>query len=47
VVSGTNRLLTVFSTWLDYKMKELLQFVQSYIKNSYKVIENLADMIIP
>jgi len=47
VVSGTNGLLTVFSTWLDYKMKELLPMVQSYIKNSYKVIEDLTDMIIP
>ena len=47
VVSGTNGLLTVFSAWLDYKMKELLPMVQSYIKNSYKVIEDLTDMIIP
>jgi hypothetical protein len=47
VVSGTNGLLTVFSTWLDYKMKELLPFVQSYITNSYTVIEDLANMEIP
>lgn len=47
MVSGTNGLLTVFSTWLDYKMKELLPFVQSYIKNSYTAIEDLANMEIP
>jgi hypothetical protein len=47
VVSGTNGILTVFLTWLDYKMKELLPFVQPYIKNSYTAIEDLANMEIP
>jgi hypothetical protein len=47
VVSGTNGLLMVFSTWLDYKMKELLLLVQSYIKNSYTVLDDLSNMVIP
>jgi hypothetical protein len=39
IVSTTNSLLAVFSTWLDFKMKELLPYVKSYIKTllqSYK-----------
>jgi hypothetical protein len=47
VVSTTNSLLAVFSTWLDYKMKELLPFVKSYIKNSIAVIQDLKCLTIP
>jgi len=47
VVSTTNSLLAVFSTWLDYKMKELLPFVKSCIKNSTSVITNLKNLNIP
>jgi hypothetical protein len=47
VVSGTNSLLAIFSNWLDYKMKELLPFVKSYIKNSFMVINDLKDLKIP
>jgi hypothetical protein len=47
VVSTTNSLLAVFSVWLDYKMKELLPFIQSCIKNSSAVINNLKQLEIP
>jgi uncharacterized protein (DUF486 family) len=47
VVSTTNSLLAIFPTWLDYKMKELLPHVKSYIKNSTKVIKDLKDLCIP
>jgi len=47
VVSTTNSLLAVFSVWLDYKMKELLPFIQSYIKNSSAVINDLKQLEIP
>jgi hypothetical protein len=47
VVSGTNSLLAIFSNWLDYKMKELLPFVKSYVKNSFEVINDLKDLKIP
>jgi len=47
VVSTTNSLLAVFSTWLDYKMKELLPFVKPYIKNSIAVIQDLKCLTIP
>jgi len=47
VVSTTNSLLAIFSTWLDYKMKELLPHVKSYIKNSTEVIIDLKDLHIP
>jgi hypothetical protein len=38
VVSSTNSLLSVFSTWLDYKRKELLPLISSYTRNSTDVI---------
>jgi len=47
VVSTTNSLLAVFSIWLDYKMKELLPFIKSYIKNSIEVINDLKTLHIP
>jgi hypothetical protein len=47
VVSGTNSLLAFFSNWLEYKMKELLPFVQSYIKDSFTVITELKQLHIP
>jgi hypothetical protein len=36
VVSSINSLLSVFSNWLDFKMKQLLPSVKSYVKNSLK-----------
>jgi predicted DNA-binding protein (UPF0251 family) len=47
VVSMTNSLLAVSSIWLDYKMKELLPFIKSYIKNSVEVINDLKNLHIP
>jgi hypothetical protein len=46
VVSTTNSLL-VFSTWLDYKMKDLLPFVKSYIKNSTAISNDLKTLQLP
>jgi hypothetical protein len=47
VISSTNGFLAVFSTWLDYKMKELLPMVRSYIKNSFSVIKDLKNIQLP
>ena len=44
VVSSINSLPSVFSTWLDYKMKELLPHVGSYIKNSTTIIDDLKNL---
>jgi hypothetical protein len=46
VVSSTNSLLAVFSVWLDYKSKELLPLVESYLKNSTTLIQNLQNLCI-
>jgi hypothetical protein len=47
VVSCINSLLSVFSTWLDYKMKTLLPLIQSYTKNSTDVIQDLKNLHLP
>lgn len=47
VVSSINGLLTVVSNWLDYKLKQLLPFVKSYVKDSTIVIKELKDLAIP
>jgi hypothetical protein len=47
VVSSTNSLLAVFSIWLDYKTKELLPLVKSYLKNSFTLIQTLQNCKIP
>ncbi len=47
VVSTSGSLLAIFSTWLDYKMKDLVPLVKSYVKNSFMVIEELKNMTIP
>jgi hypothetical protein len=47
VVSTTNSLLAVFSTWLDFKMKALLPLIKSHIHNSIKVIQALKNIQIP
>lgn len=47
VVSSTNSLLAIFSVWLDYKTKELLPFVKSYLKNSNTLISTLQNLHIP
>jgi hypothetical protein len=47
VVSTSGSLLANFSTWLDYKMKELLPLVHSYVKNSFNTITELKNLQIP
>jgi hypothetical protein len=47
VVSTSGSLLAIFSTWLDFKMKELLPLIQSYTKNSSSTLEELKKLDIP
>jgi hypothetical protein len=44
VVSTSGSFLAIFSVWLDYKMKELLPLVQSHIKNSSSLIQDLKSL---
>jgi hypothetical protein len=46
-VSSSSGLLTIFSTWLDYRMKELLPLVKSFTKNSFDIIKDLKQLNIP
>jgi len=39
--------LQVYSIWLDYKLKELLPYIKSYVKDSTMVIQELKDLTIP
>jgi hypothetical protein len=47
VVSSSNSFLSIFSTWLDFKIKELLPSVQSYIKNSDTLLDDLKNFTVP
>jgi len=47
VVSSVNGFLSIFSNWLDYKMKTLVPLVHSYIKNSTDIIKDLKHLRIP
>jgi len=47
VVSSSNSFLAIFSTWLDFKMKELLPFVKSFVRNSTTIIAELKALTIP
>jgi hypothetical protein len=47
VVSSSSSFLSIFSNWLDYKMKDLLPLVRSYIKNSSTVLDDLQSIILP
>jgi hypothetical protein len=47
VVSGTNSLLAIFSNWFDYKLKDLLVHVKSFIKDSNSVLEDLKELHLP
>jgi hypothetical protein len=47
VVSTSNSLLAIFSVWIDHKMKSLLPLVNSYIKNSATVINDLRHKDLP
>jgi hypothetical protein len=47
VVSSSSSLLSIFSNWLDYRMKELLPLIKSYTKNSFDVIKDLKQIDLP
>jgi hypothetical protein len=47
VVSTHSSLLAVFSVWLDFKMKDLLHLIQSFLKDSYSLIKELKDLKLP
>jgi len=47
VVSGTNSLLATFSNWLDFKLKDLLIHIKSFIKDSATIIRDLKDLNLP
>jgi hypothetical protein len=47
VVSCVNSFPSIFSTWLDFWMKELLHLIPSYIKNSSKLIKDLQSIHLP
>jgi hypothetical protein len=39
--------MSVFSTWLDFKTKELLSLISSYTRNSTDVIRDLKSLMLP
>jgi hypothetical protein len=47
VVSCINSFPAIFSKWLDYKMKQLLHLVPSYIKDSTDLLQELQNLYIP
>jgi hypothetical protein len=47
VVSSSSSFLSIFSVWLDHKMKTLIPLVQSYIQNSITVANDLKSLEIP
>jgi hypothetical protein len=47
VVSCVNSFNSIFSTWLDYKMKTLLPLIPSCIKNSSDLIKELKSLHLP
>ena len=47
VVSTSGSFLSILSTWIDFKMKDLLPLVKSYITNSFTLINELKQLQIP
>jgi len=47
VVSCINSFSSIFSNWLDYRMKELLFLIPSYIKNSNQLLDELQVLKLP
>jgi len=47
VVSCVNSFPSIFSTWLDFRMKELLHLIPSYIKNSSNLNKELQNINLP
>jgi len=46
-MSICSSLRSIFFNWLDYKMKDLLPLVKSYLKNSTTVINDLKHINLP
>jgi hypothetical protein len=47
VVSCVNSFTSVFSNWLDYRMKQLLHLIPSYIMDSRDLLKELRSLTIP
>jgi hypothetical protein len=47
VVSCINSFLSIFSNWLDFKMKDLLFLIPSYIKDSKHLLSELKHLQLP
>jgi hypothetical protein len=47
VVSCINSFSSIFSNWLDFKMKELLPLIPSYIKDSKQLIHKIKQLTLP
>jgi len=47
VVSCINSFTSIFSNWLDYKMKDLLFLIPSYIKDSKQLLSELVQLNLP
>jgi len=47
VVSCINSFLSIFSNWLDFKMKDLLFLIPSYIKDSKSLLSEVQELRIP
>jgi hypothetical protein len=47
VVSCINSFASIFSNWLDYKMKDLLFLIPSYIKDSIQLLSELTQLTLP
>jgi len=47
VVNCINSFPLIFSTWLDFCMKQLLKFIPSYVKDSKSLISELRTLDIP
>jgi len=44
---STPQIETPISTWLDYRMKELIHLVQSYLKDSTSFIQEIKELQLP
>jgi hypothetical protein len=47
VVSCVNSFSSIFSNWLDYKMKDLLFLIPSYIKDSKHLLDEIKNLTLP
>jgi len=47
VVSCINSFSSIFSNWLDFKMKDLLFLIPSYIKDSKHLLDKIKTLTLP